>query len=162
MKSINKDLIITVLLIVLALETVFFGDVLAKRTLADLQLRDLRLESDARNTEIAVLGERILNLEAALTLRGKASWYGGRHHGRPTASGRIFDKNALTAASPWLPLGKRVRVTRPDTGASVVLEITDRGPAVRLGRAIDLSEAAARALGMLREGVIDVEIYLGE
>jgi len=160
-KNEMRDLIITIEALIIAALTIALGVIIKSDTVKALELRDLRIESDARNTEIAVLGERILNLEAALTLRGKASWYGGRHHGRPTSSGRIFDKNALTAASPWLPLGKRVRITRPDTGASVVCEITDRGPAIRLGRAIDLSEAAARALGMLREGVIDVEIYLG-
>lgn len=157
-----KNLIIIVQALVIGVLVVALGVIIESDTVKALELRDLRLESDARNSELAVLGERILNLKASLTLRGKASWYGGGHHGRPTSSGRIFDKNVLTAASPWLPFGKRVRVTRPDTGASVVIEIIDRGPAVRLGRAIDLSEAAARALGMIREGVIDVEIYLGE
>jgi rare lipoprotein A len=72
-----------------------------------------------------------------------------------------FDENKLTAASPWLPFGKRVRVTRTDTGASVIVVITDRGPAPRLGRGIDLSTAAARAIGMLREGIVRVKIEPG-
>ena len=157
-----KNLIIIVEALIIAVLVIALGVIIESDTVKGCELRDLRIESDARNTELAVLGEKVINLEAALTLRGKASYYGGRHHGRPTTSGRIFDKNALTAASPWLPFGKRIRVTRPDTGASVVVTVIDRGPAVKLGRALDLSEAAARALGMLREGVIDVDIYLGE
>ncbi len=156
-----KNLIIIVQALIIGVLIIALGVIIESDTVKALELRDLRLESDARNTEFAVLNERIMYVEASLTLKGLASYYGGKHHGRPTASGRIFDKNALTAASPWLPLGKKVRVTRPDTGASCVVEIIDRGPAVKLGRAIDLSEAAARALGMIREGVIPVEIYLG-
>jgi Lytic transglycolase len=82
---------------------------------------------------------------------GIASYYGRSHQGRRTASGRRFDKNALTAAHPWLPFGTRVRVTLAGTGRSVVVVIDDRLSARR--RVIDLSAAAARKLGMLGEGV---------
>ena len=91
---------------------------------------------------------------------GVASWYGGRHHGRPTASGERFDENALTAAHPTLPVraGIRLRVTRLDGGASVVVRVNDRGPARWTGRAIDLSRAAAARLGMLGRGLARVRI----
>lgn len=88
---------------------------------------------------------------------GKASWYGGKFHGRRTASGKQFDQNRLTAASRTLPLGSRARVTNLENGRSVEVEITDRGPFAR-GRIIDVSRAAAHALGMVRDGTVRVRI----
>ncbi|MCR6631236.1 MAG: septal ring lytic transglycosylase RlpA family protein [Magnetospirillum sp.] len=79
-----------------------------------------------------------------------ASWYGKRYAGRPTASGERFDPRALTAAHPTLPLGSQAEVRRWTDGRRVVVRINDRGPA--RGDGIDLSEAAARALGLLAEG----------
>lgn len=91
------------------------------------------------------------------TLVGAASWYGPGFHGEKTASGRIFDQSRLTAAHKSLPLGSRVKVTNLNNGNSVEVEITDRGPFVR-GRIIDLSEGAAKALGMLQSGIARVRI----
>ena len=88
---------------------------------------------------------------------GVASWYGSRHHGRPTASGDAFDMRALTAAHRSLPLGTRVRVTNLENGRTVVVRITDRGPYVP-GRLIDLSHAAAKALDILERGVARVQL----
>jgi len=88
---------------------------------------------------------------------GLASWYGLREQGRPTASGAAFDMHRMTAAHPSLPLGTRVRVTNLENGRTVVVRITDRGPYVA-GRVIDLSYAAARALGMLDRGVARVRL----
>lgn len=76
-----------------------------------------------------------------------ASWYGPGFHGKRTASGERFNTNAMTAAHRSLPFGTRVRVTNSRTGRSVVVRINDRGP-FHGGRAIDLSHAAARAIGM--------------
>ena len=93
--------------------------------------------------------------------RGQASWYGDRHHGRATASGERFDMNALTAAHKTLPLPGLVEVTNLANGRRVVVRINDRGPFVD-GRIIDLSRAAADALGLLSGGVGDVRVrYLG-
>jgi rare lipoprotein A len=78
---------------------------------------------------------------------GLASWYGPGFHGRRTASGEVFNENALTAAHPSLPFGTRIRVYNQTSGNSVVVRINDRGPHVR-GRIIDLSRASARALGI--------------
>jgi rare lipoprotein A len=89
--------------------------------------------------------------------RGTASWYGDRFHGLETASGEIFDLNQLTAAHRELPFGARVRVIHLVTGASVAVVINDRGPCID-GRDIDLSKAAARALGMIEEGLAPVLI----
>ena len=90
---------------------------------------------------------------------GKSTWYGGRHHGGPTASGERFDKHALTAAHRDLPMGTMVRVTHDKSGRSVVVRINDRGPFGRdRSRCIDVSEAAARALGIMDAGVATVTL----
>ena len=88
---------------------------------------------------------------------GKASWYGGKFHGRRTATGERFDQNRLTAASRTLPLGSRARVTNLENGRSVEVEITDRGPFAR-GRVLDVSRAAAHALGMVEDGTARVRV----
>lgn len=85
---------------------------------------------------------------------GKASYYGAAHHGRTMANGKPFDMHALTAAMWDVPLGTKFRVTRG--GKSVVVTISDRGPARRLHRVIDLSRAAAAKLGMIDAGVAKV------
>ena len=83
--------------------------------------------------------------------RGMASWYGPGFHGRLTANGERFDMNELTAAHKTLPFGTRVLVHNPRTGKEVVVRINDRGPFIK-GRVIDLSKAAAKALGMKGRG----------
>lgn len=91
--------------------------------------------------------------------RGEASWYGPAFAGRPTANGEIFDPSALTAAHPTLPFGTRVEVRSIDTGRTVVVRINDRGPFVG-GRIIDLSRAAAEAIGLIGSGVAPVRLTL--
>lgn len=86
---------------------------------------------------------------------GLASWYGAKHHGKRTASGERFDQKKLTAAHPTLPWGSIVRVTSLTNGKSVDVRINDRGPFIK-GRIIDLSRAAARALGMA--GLMPVQL----
>lgn len=90
---------------------------------------------------------------------GAASYYGKAHQGRRTASGQRFDEHDMTAAHPWLPFGTKVRVTLLSTGRSVVVEITDRLHSTR--RIVDLSLGAARALGMVRQGVAVVALSPG-
>lgn len=89
--------------------------------------------------------------------KGYASWYGKPFHGRRTASGEIYNMYDLTAAHKTLPFGTRVRVTRRDTGSSVVVRINDRGPFVRR-RIIDLSFAAAKKIGLDVDGVAPVRL----
>jgi rare lipoprotein A len=91
------------------------------------------------------------------TQTGQASWYGQAHHGRMTASGERYDMHALTAAHPTLPFGTRVRVVNLDNERAVDVRINDRGP-VTPGRIIDLSYAAARALGAVAAGLIPVRL----
>jgi rare lipoprotein A len=88
---------------------------------------------------------------------GVASWYGPGFHGKRTASGEIFNQEKLTAAHRTLPWGSRVRITNLANGRSVVVEINDRGPAVK-GRIIDVSRAAARTLGMVESGTTTVRV----
>jgi rare lipoprotein A len=90
------------------------------------------------------------------TQRGLATFYGDEQHGGPTASGERFDKHKLTAAHRTLPFGARVRVTNTRNRRSVEVRINDRGPYAGRGRIIDVSEAAARQLGMIDAGVVPV------
>ncbi|HAE22103.1 MAG TPA: septal ring lytic transglycosylase RlpA family lipoprotein [Spirochaetaceae bacterium] len=90
---------------------------------------------------------------------GLASWYGQPFHGRLTASGEVYDMEAMTAAHKTLPFGTVVRVLCLDTGANVVVRINDRGPFVA-GRIIDLSAAAARVLGLDRRGLSRVSLSI--
>src|SRR2546427_10411712 len=88
---------------------------------------------------------------------GVASWYGPGFHGNRTANGEIYDQYELTAAHPSLPLGSRVMVTNLENDRAVQVRINDRGPFVD-GRAIDLSYAAARTIGMIGPGTGRVRI----
>lgn len=100
-------------------------------------------------------GEDALELE-----RGQASWYGSQFHGRRTASGENYDKYALTAAHKTLPFGTIVRVRSLKLGREVDVRINDRGP-FSAGRVIDVSEAAAEALGLVGAGVAEVSLNVG-
>jgi rare lipoprotein A len=88
---------------------------------------------------------------------GMASYYGRELAGNRTASGERFNPSDLTAAHRTLPLGSKVRVTNPRTGESVIVRINDRGP-FHGSRLIDLSEAAAREIGIRAAGRGLVEI----
>ncbi|WP_439578386.1 septal ring lytic transglycosylase RlpA family protein [Elioraea sp.] len=96
---------------------------------------------------------------AAWAETGEASWVARSLRGRRTASGARYDPRALTAAHRTLPFGTQVRVTRLDTGRSVIVTVTDRGPWVG-GRVIDVSEAAADALGFQGRGTAPVRLTL--
>jgi rare lipoprotein A len=97
------------------------------------------------------------NRSAPLAHVGKASWYGPGFGGKKTASGAVFDDDKFTAAHKTLPLGSRVKVTNLTNGKAVEVEINDRGPYAG-NRIIDLSRAAARAIGMVADGVVQVRI----
>jgi len=88
-----------------------------------------------------------------------ASWYGFNFHGRLTASGEVYNMYDFTAAHKTLPLGVYVLVTNLENGKKVVVKINDRGPFVK-NRCIDLSYAAARALGMIKKGTAKVKIVV--
>jgi peptidoglycan lytic transglycosylase len=90
---------------------------------------------------------------------GIASWYGPGFQGNRTANGEIYDQFELTAAHPSLPLGTRAMVTNLANGRAVEVRINDRGPFVD-GRAIDLSYAAARTIGLVGPGTGRVRIEM--
>ena len=90
---------------------------------------------------------------------GMASYYGKAFAGRRTASGERFDPAQLTAAHRTLPFGSQVRVTHQRSGQSVMVRINDRGP-FHGSRVIDVSEAAARQLGLIGPGTGKVSLSL--
>ena len=110
------------------------------------------------NRPYVVRGVRYVPMTADQPLRerGLASWYGDKHHGRPTSNGETFDMWAMTAAHKTMPLPSYARVRNPANGREIIVRINDRGPFVP-GRIIDLSYAAARKLGVLND-VAPVEV----
>jgi len=92
---------------------------------------------------------------------GRASWYGwewttGRRG--TMANGQRFNPRAWTAASYDYPLGTVLEVTNQANGRHITVPITDKGPARRLNRLLDLSEAAATALDYRKEGIAVVSV----
>lgn len=104
---------------------------------------------------------RVVEVERGHTERGDASWYGPGFHGKRTASGEIYDMNAMTAAHRTLPFGVVVEVENLDNGRRTRVRINDRGPFVR-GRIIDLSRTGAERLGMIGPGTARVAIRVVE
>ena len=94
---------------------------------------------------------------AGTVVEGTASWYGPRFDGKKTSSGERYDQDALTAAHAYWAFGTRVKVTLLSTGKSVVVRINDRFPSHK-GRAIDLSRAAAKAIGLIGPGTGTVRL----
>jgi len=90
--------------------------------------------------------------------RGVASWYGKHFNGRRTASGERFNKEDMTCAHRWLPFGSLVRVTNTNNGESVIVRVNDRGPYVGK-RIIDLSDAAAREIGIIGCATVVIEAF---
>ncbi len=88
---------------------------------------------------------------------GEASWYGQAFHGRVTANGEIFDRSAISAAHPTLPLPSYVRVTNLNNDRSIVVRVNDRGPYSN-DRLIDVSEQTAALLGFRRFGLTRVRV----
>ncbi|MDQ7003166.1 MAG: septal ring lytic transglycosylase RlpA family protein [Ghiorsea sp.] len=88
---------------------------------------------------------------------GIASWYGKKFHGRKTANGETYNMYAMTAAHTILPMPSLVLVTNLENGKSVKVKVNDRGPFAK-GRLIDLSYAAAKALGYVHKGTARVRV----
>ncbi|MDX2071728.1 MAG: septal ring lytic transglycosylase RlpA family protein [Haliscomenobacter sp.] len=88
---------------------------------------------------------------------GYASYYSDEYHGSETAYGELYDRNKMTAAHKMHPLGTRLRVTRLDTKKSVIVRVNDRGPYLK-GRIVELSYVAAKQLGMLSDGPVEVKV----
>jgi rare lipoprotein A len=98
---------------------------------------------------------------AGTVVFGVASWYGPGYDGKRASSGEVYDQDALTAAHPSWAFGTRVRVTLLSTGKSVVVRVNDRFPSHK-GRVIDLSRAAAKAIGLVGPGTGEVRLQVIE
>lgn len=114
------------------------------------------IKEDTLSVEDEKKVEDILESTAHEISTGVVSWYGGKFHGRKTASGEKYDKHELTAAHKSLPFGTKVKVTNIRNGKSVVVEINDRGPYAK-SRVLDLSQAAFSEIGHTNTGVMQVE-----
>ena len=90
-------------------------------------------------------------------LSGLAAVYNDRLNDHKTASGKRYDKTALTAAHPTLPFGSKVKITNEKNGKSVVVTINDRGP-TQPDRVVDISQAAAKKLGIGPKGMAPVTV----
>ncbi|HKK25703.1 MAG TPA: septal ring lytic transglycosylase RlpA family protein [Gracilimonas sp.] len=99
------------------------------------------------------------NEEGCLIQTGIASWYGQDYHGSQTANGEIYDMESMTAAHKRLPFNTVVGVKNLENGKNTIVRINNRGPFVE-GRVIDLSRKAAREIGIITDGLADVDLYL--
>lgn len=101
-------------------------------------------------------GAQFMTVTMTKSETGLASFYGGKHHGRPMANGKIFDQMSDSCAHKSLPFGTVLMVTTR-AGRSVICVVRDRGP-YRPGRIVDMSVAGARTLHMIDTGVVPVTI----
>lgn len=90
-------------------------------------------------------------------LRGRASYYADRFHGRTMSNGKPYNKDSMTCAHLTLPFGTFLRVRNMQNGKEVTVEVTDRGPYSRF--IIDLSRAAATELDFIRAGHVKIEAH---
>jgi len=112
----------------------------------------------AKTTELNKPEIRLpVDTKPLLVETGIASWYGPPYHNRRGSNGEIYDMHAMTAAHLTLPLGSVVRVTNIENRNSVIVRITDRGPFIE-GRIIDLSQAAAKQIGLVQKGTGQVRL----
>lgn len=115
--------------------------------------------SHSYNRPYEVFGVRYVPFDSYVpySKQGPASWYGRRYHGRKTSSGEVYDMYAMTAAHTILPIPSYARVTRVDDGRSIIVRVNDRGPFLQ-ERVIDLSYTAARKLGVVEAGTVEVVV----
>ena len=89
--------------------------------------------------------------------KGKASWYGKKFHGRLTSTREVYNMYGISAAHKSLPIPCYVKVTNLDNNKSLIVRVNDRGP-FKKGRIIDLSYAAAKKLGFIKQGTANVHV----
>jgi rare lipoprotein A len=124
---------------------------------ADAVPRIERIAKGAPNARYQVAGERYEpeSSDVPMSHSGIASWYGEPFHGRLTANGETYDMHAMTAAHKTMPLPSYARVRNKANGREIVVRVNDRGP-FKPGRVIDLSQAAAKRLGIAGLGEVEV------
>ncbi len=106
---------------------------------------------------MAMLAKKQDSSTTPQTTEGYATYYGDKWHGRRAADGSVFSNDSLTCAHKTLPFGTILHVRNPKNGKEVVVRVTDRGP-YRRNTLIDLSQAAAAEIDMIRSGVAKVEV----
>jgi len=99
----------------------------------------------------------VLSCSTAQAETGKASWYGAES-GKHTASGERYRPDGMTVAHRSMAFGTKLRITDHHTGRAVTCRVSDRGPAKRTGRIVDLSRGCASALGIIRKGIAMVKL----
>ena len=143
------------LAVILALGFGIFVGFKVQQGITDKEIADLRAQVETANASLADLAVQYQqNEQRMIAWTGLASFYAEKHHGKLMANRKHFDMNAFTAAHRALPFGSLVLVLDMKRSTWTLVEITDRGPAEWTERDIDLSRAAARQLGMERDGVI--------
>ena len=148
MKSLSKAIIISVMILLVGFTVVTNEASENTEPVKSEEVTSLNSNENLANTSI-------VNYQDIGTMR--ASWYGPKFHGKITANGEIFNQMAYTAASKVLKFGTLLKITNPRNNKSVIVRINDRGPYIA-GRQLDLSKAAALSLGMMKRGVIKVEV----
>ena len=106
---------------------------------------------------IVLCSVSLLSCSRSIIETGNASYYADKFEGKKTASGATFQQRKLTAAHKTLPFGTKIKVTNVTTGKTVKVKVNDRGPFVA-GRIIDLSKRAAKKIGLVQKGILQVEI----
>lgn len=168
--TLTKNTFIATALTVLAMSAMSIGTVsaetakgamLAKQANViqpDTVIRAENLHPSA-NRSYKVAGNRYqpMTKVSSFSQTGNASWYGGQFHGRKTASGELYNMNALSAAHRTLPIPSYARVTNTSNGKSIIVRVNDRGP-FHGNRVMDLSKAAAQQLGFISKGTAQVKI----
>lgn len=163
-RDMKKLLIIIVLPIFLVLAGFKFANSFEKDVVKATQPKVEEMQPEIAVEKVEEKAEEVVDTpekSADEILKGKASYYADKYHGRTTANGETFDKRAMTAAHKSLPFNTMVKVTNLNNGKSVVVRINDRGPYIK-GRIIDLSEKAAEDIAMVMKGVVDVEVEILE
>ncbi len=155
----NSPVVCLMLVALLAQSCAAISDLSRQNDQSLIDNENIPGNANVQKVSIKSDGQKLSKPATQQILHGTASWYGPGFHGKKTASGEIYDQTKFTAAHKTLPLGSKARVTNMDNGSTVEVEINDRGPFVE-GRIIDLSRAAARALGLVESGTAPVRVEL--
>jgi rare lipoprotein A len=155
--TLNSPVVCLMLLALVAQSCTAISDLSRQNDLSLIGNENIPSNANIQEVSVKSDGKKLSKPATQHVFNGTASWYGPGFHGKKTASGEIYDQTKFTAAHKTLPLGSKARVTNMETGSTVEVEINDRGPFVE-GRIIDLSRAAARALGLVASGTAPVRV----
>jgi len=131
---------------------------LSTQGLSSLELKAYAKDDESKAKIEDIIEEKLENLKLKRSgdvFQSRASWYGAQFHGRTTANAEVFNKETLSAAHKTLPLNTYLLITNLDNNRQLVVRVNDRGPFVE-GRDLDVSEAAARELGGIEAGVMNI------